>query len=85
MATAEAEAALADWRRRIDSANAERDSLIRAAHEAGVNIRRISQLSGVSRTTVYKVLGLDEDPGPRHRAPPATVIASPRRGLAHLD
>jgi transcriptional regulator of acetoin/glycerol metabolism len=64
MATAEAEAALADWKRRIESANAERDSLIRAAHEAGVNIRRISLLSGVSRTTVYKVLDLDEDHGP---------------------
>jgi len=64
MATAEAEAALADWKRRIDAANAERDRLIRAAHEAGVNIRRISLLSGVSRTTVYKVLGLDEDHGP---------------------
>jgi transcriptional regulator of acetoin/glycerol metabolism len=65
MATAEAEAALADWKRRVETANAERDGLIRAAHEAGVNIRRISQLSGVSRTTVYKILGLDED-----RAPP---------------
>lgn len=60
----EAEAALADWKRRTDSANAERDGLIRAAHESGVNIRRISQLSGLSRTTVYKVLGLDEDHGP---------------------
>jgi transcriptional regulator of acetoin/glycerol metabolism len=65
MAVAEAEAALADWKRRIESANAERDGLIRAAHEAGVNIRRISLLSGLSRSTVYKVLGLDED-----RAPP---------------
>jgi len=64
MGPAEAETALTDWKRRIDSANAERDGLIRDAHDAGVNIRRISQLSGVSRTTVYKVLGLDEDHGP---------------------
>jgi transcriptional regulator of acetoin/glycerol metabolism len=64
VATAEAEAALADWRQRIESANAERDGLIRAAHEAGVNIRRISLLSGISRSTVYKVLGLDQDHGP---------------------
>lgn len=64
METAGAEAALADWKRRMDSANAERNGLIRAAYEVGVNIRRISQLSGVSRTTVYKVLGLDQGHGP---------------------
>jgi transcriptional regulator of acetoin/glycerol metabolism len=59
MGTEEAEAALTDWKRRIDSDNAERDGLIRAAHEADVNIRRISQISGVSRTTVYKILGVE--------------------------
>jgi len=65
MGPAEAEAALTDWKRRIEIANAERDRLILAAREAGVSIHRISQLSGISRTTVYKILGLDED-----RAPP---------------
>ena len=52
------EAALAAWRAR----GAERDSLVRAAHEAGVSINRISKLSGLSRTTVYRILGLDGNP-----------------------
>ena len=69
MDSTEAEAALTDWKRRIDSDNAERDGLIRAAHEADVNIRRISQISGVSRTTVYKILGLDRQlPSTRSQA-----------------
>jgi len=69
MGTADAETALRGWKRRIDSDNAERDGLIRAAHEAGVNIRRISQLSGVSRTTVYKILDLDRQlPSTRSQA-----------------
>lgn len=56
---AEAEAALAEWKRRTDRNASERDGLIRAAHEAGLNIRQIHLVSGVSRTTVYRVLGLD--------------------------
>lgn len=57
MGTAEAEQALTEWKRNADR----RDEIIRTAHAAGVNIRRISELSGVSRTTVYKILGLEED------------------------
>lgn len=38
---------------------AQRDALVRAAHTAGANIRQIGQESGVSRNTVYKILGLE--------------------------
>ena len=49
--------ALADWK-----ANAgRRDELVRTAHGAGIQIKEIGQLSGLSRTTVYRILGLDED------------------------
>ena len=52
-----AEEALADWKRRGQDQDAERDALILAAFRAGLNIRRIHVLSGVSRTTIYKILG----------------------------
>ena len=55
----DARAALAEWKRRTDRAASERDGLIRVAYEAGVNVRQIHQESGVSRTTIYKVLGMD--------------------------
>jgi len=55
MGTAEAEQALAEWKQNADR----RDELIRAAYAAGVNIRRISQLAGLSRNTVYNILGLE--------------------------
>lgn len=54
----EAESALSEWKGRGDSLAAERDPLVRSAYEAGVNINRIHKLSGVSRTTIYKILGL---------------------------
>lgn len=60
MGTAEAEQALTEWKRRADENAAERDALIRAAHAAGSSITRIRHLSGLSRTTVYKILGLGE-------------------------
>ena len=46
--------ALADWKYHVG----QRDDLVRAAHEASIQIKEISQLSGLSRTTVYKILGL---------------------------
>ena len=52
---------LAGWKKRT---NAERDRLVRAARAAGIQIKEISDLTGLSRTTVYKILGLDEDPAP---------------------
>jgi hypothetical protein len=59
MNAAEAKAALAEWKRRSDQDARERDTLIRVAYEAGVNIRQIHLESGVSRTTIYRVLGVD--------------------------
>ena len=56
-----AEQALAEWKKRHDDAADERDRVIRAAHEAGVDIVRIHKLTGVSRTTVYRILGSEED------------------------
>ena len=47
--------ALAEWKRTY----ADRDRLVRLAHEASFPIREISQLSGLSRTTIYQILGLD--------------------------
>ena len=35
--------------------------LIRAARDAGLTIQEIHRLSGVSRTTIYRILGLDGD------------------------
>ena len=52
----EARLALAWWKRNQDS----RDELIRAAHGLGIQIKEISQLSGLSRTTIYKILGIQE-------------------------
>lgn len=63
MGTADAEQALADWKHRTDTAAAERDSIVRAAHAAGVSINRISQITGLSRTTIYKILGMEGDYG----------------------
>jgi transcriptional regulator of acetoin/glycerol metabolism len=61
MGTAEAEQALTEWKRRTEGLAAERNELIRAAHAAGVSITRINELTGLSRVTVYKILGLGED------------------------
>ena len=41
---------------------ADRDRLVRTARESGISIRGISQKSGLSRTTVYRILG--QEPGP---------------------
>jgi hypothetical protein len=59
MTRAEAEAALAGWKRRSEQVGSERDQLIRAAHAAGLNIRRIHLKSGIGRATIYRILGPD--------------------------
>jgi DNA invertase Pin-like site-specific DNA recombinase len=51
------EKALEAWKRRDAEHQAERDKLVRAAHLAGLNKRQIALASGLSRTTVYKILG----------------------------
>ena len=72
----EAETALAEWKSRGEEHDAERDPLVRAAHKAGLNINRIHKLSGVSRTTIYQILG----PAGGSREPSSP--ASSRRGQA---
>jgi hypothetical protein len=56
--TQEAEAALDAWR----SATGQRDELVRAAHRAGVTKYRISQITGIARPTIDRIL----------KAPPGT-------------
>ena len=41
--------------------NARRNELVRMARDAGISIREIGQLSGLSRNTVYKILAIDTD------------------------
>ena len=52
-------------KRQLDSArrqlDAERDQLIHDAYEAGVPIRQIHLRSGIARTTIYRVLGLEAE------------------------
>jgi hypothetical protein len=50
--TEEAEAALDAWR----SATGQRDELVRAAHRAGVTKYRISQITGIARPTIDRIL-----------------------------
>lgn len=47
-----AEEALREWKRAVDV----RDRLIRDALAAGVTINRIHTLTGISRTTIYRLL-----------------------------
>lgn len=49
--------ALADWKYHAG----QRNELVRAASAAGIQIKEISDLTGLSRTTVYSILGRDED------------------------
>ena len=56
-----AETALKRWREAHDA----RDQLVRDAHAAGVSIKRIHSLTGLSRTTLYLIL--DEQRGPKNQ------------------
>jgi transcriptional regulator of acetoin/glycerol metabolism len=58
-----AEAALGEWKRRGEKVAADRDPLVLAAHTAGLNVHRIHKVSGISRTTIYKILDLDAGTG----------------------
>ena len=48
----EAEVALARWRANDD----ERDRLVRQAYAAGLTPMRIHQVTGIARTTIYRIL-----------------------------
>ncbi|MGJ0121673.1 hypothetical protein ACQ7HM_20925 [Williamsia sp. MIQD14] len=49
------EDALREWKRSVDS----RDELVRSAHTAGVSINRIHVLTGIGRSTIYRILDTD--------------------------
>lgn len=57
--TEHATLAMEAWRRRDAEHQAERDRLVRAAKASGVNVRQIALGMGISRTTVYAILGAD--------------------------
>jgi transcriptional regulator of acetoin/glycerol metabolism len=57
----EAGRALDDYRQRSEGLDAERDQLIRDARAAGMNIRQIHVRSGIARSTIYRVLGLETE------------------------
>ncbi|WP_260972872.1 helix-turn-helix domain-containing protein [Mycolicibacterium llatzerense] len=48
-----AEAALTAWRENHD----QRDDLVRKARKAGLSINRIHVLTGIGRSTIYRILG----------------------------
>ncbi|MEE3755213.1 helix-turn-helix domain-containing protein [Mycobacterium intracellulare] len=50
----EAEADLVQWR----ANNEQRDDLVRKADKAGVSINKIHTLSGIGRSTIYRILKL---------------------------
>jgi hypothetical protein len=53
----EAEARLLAWAQ----SNAERDPLIRAAHDAGITKNRIHTLTGIARSTIDRVLAKERN------------------------
>ncbi|WP_131806831.1 hypothetical protein [Mycobacteroides abscessus] len=63
-AVRKAEAGLEEYREVLAS----RDGRVRAAHEAGVNIRQIHLLSGLSRSLIYQIIEPPE-PEPKPKPP----------------
>lgn len=51
---------LAEWKLRADQLDADRDPVVRDAYKCGVSVHAIHQLTGLSRTTIYKILGMEE-------------------------
>lgn len=62
IAQADAEAALREWKRVVDT----RDQVVLDAHAAGININRIHTITEISRSTIYRILGRSS--GDDHRA-----------------
>ncbi len=68
------EAALVAWREAHERHTAERDRLVRQAEAAGITINRIYVLTGIARTTIYRILGRSPANGhgrPARKAQPA--------------
>lgn len=51
-ATTDAETSLLAWKDNFDA----RDRVVREAHAAGVSINRIHTLTGIGRSTIYRIL-----------------------------
>lgn len=58
-----AEAALIQWR----TSNEQRDDLVRKANKAGININRIHTLTGIGRSTIYRILSATKTAPPTSR------------------
>lgn len=54
--TEQIEAELHGWRQQEESRAERRIDLVRRAHAAGFNIRKIHLISGIGRTTIYRDL-----------------------------
>lgn len=65
MNEAEAREALQRWR----EGTSQRDSLFRAARDAGITKHQIHQITGVARTTIDRILGGDAMPGETETLP----------------
>ncbi|WGI36154.1 hypothetical protein QDT91_29500 (plasmid) [Mycolicibacterium aubagnense] len=59
MTAQEAEAALTHWRETLES----RDQLVRDALDSGVTVNRIYVLTGIARSTLYRIRDGVEPPG----------------------
>lgn len=56
MTPEQAEERLIGWRVGRDAIDKQRDDIIREAHAAGVPINKIHTLTGVGRSTIYRIL-----------------------------
>lgn len=61
MTEEEPRARLARYRDEAARLGGERDAAVRTAKAAGMNVRQIGMESGLTRKTVYRILGLTPD------------------------
>jgi Helix-turn-helix domain of resolvase len=54
----EALSALYDWKVSATATAQRRDEVVADAHRAGLTITEINEITGLSRTTIYKILGI---------------------------
>lgn len=76
----QAEVELTEWKQGIDHLNAKRDDIVRKAHRAGVNINRIHTVTGIARSTVYRIVEVPAPPARKSAA--AAKKAAPKRAAA---
>ena len=76
---AHAEERLRHWRAEVQSMIAERNNRVQHAHDVGVDIARIADLTGLSRGDVRVVLGINVRPDPEER------LTEYRTRKAHIE